>query len=539
MTLENFNVKVNQQKELEIIEDNLIEVLKFYVLITGIKELSFFRYEYEYNNFKYDFTVDETAKCSLKDDTVEHFNKKYSVILEESDGTIYGLLAFDNDPLSSEIINKVFEKIKHILFKRARVIKEFSNQEKTLDIYIITDQHSTSFASKLENSLNVLLNANVKTKTTIVSINEQLKDNITKSIIIYTVDDIELLSSETNILKSLNEFIFVIGPSDYNLSLYCGHLNVFKYISKDEFLPEVLKSFIVETQNKVQNKYLNKNKIISISGISGGIGTTTVAMNVANILAKRNRNKNVLFIDISTTKAISNLFLEQNPLPKKTIIDLLNTNEYLIEKNLENGLVKIRENFYAITGIQKQIDGDLLEQDIFIEKFLDYISKASEDFNFIIIDTGEANATALNTTIYDISNNLWLLTEMSLPHISKLKTFFMLMKRAGLKDKLSFLVNRYDSVNAISVSDVASILNTANEDHLNFDFKIPNDYQTLGHCWNYCELVSDSDPKSNFVRRLESILAKLHLIHDEEIEIIEKKKSFFSFLSFFNTRDKE
>jgi len=533
MTLENFNVKVNQQKELEIIEDNLVEVLKFYVLITGIKELSFFKYDYEYNNFKYDFSVDETAKFYLKDDTLEHFNKKYSLILEETDGTIYGILAFDKDPQSSEVINRVFEKIKHILFKRARVIKEFSNQEKTLDIYIVTDNESNSFASKLENSLNALLNANVKIKTTIVSINNQLKENITKSIIIYTVNNDELLLNEANILKTLNEFLFVIGPSDYNLSLYCGHLNVFKYLSKEEFAPELLKSFILETQNKIQNKYLNKNKIISIAGISGGIGTTTVAMNIANILAKKNSNKNVLFIDISTTKAISNLFLEQNPLPKKTIIDLVNSNEYSIEKNLENGLVKIRENFYAITGIQKQIDGDLLEQDVFIEKLLDYISKASEDFNFIIVDTGEANAAALNTTIYDISNNLWLLTEMSLPHISKLKTFFMLMKRAGLKDKLTFIVNRYDSVNAISVADVASILNTANEDHLNFDFKIPNDYQTLGHCWNYCELVSNSDPKSNFVKRLESILSKQHLIHnDEELEDVEQKKSFFSFLSF-------
>lgn len=170
-----------------------------------------------------------------------------------------------------------------------------------------------------------------------------------------------------------------------------------------------------------------------------------------------------------------------------------------------------------------------MEQDIFIEKLLGYISKISEEFNFVIIDTGEANARALNTTIYDISNELWILTEMSLPHISKLKTFFSLMKRAGLKDKLTFLVNRYDSVNAISVSDVESILNTTNEEHLNFEFKIPNDYNILGHCWNYCELASQTFPKSIFIERLNKILLSKHLIQENKDIKDNKKKTLLSF----------
>lgn len=249
---------------------------------------------------------------------------------------------------------------------------------------------------------------------------------------------------------------------------------------------------------------------------------------MANILAKKNPEKNILYIDLSSTKAISNLFLEQNPLPKKSIIDLVNSAEFDIEQNLENGLVKIRENFYAINGIQKHIDGDFLEQEVFIEKFLEYISHVSEMFNFIIIDTGEATASILNSTIYDISNELWIVTEMSLPHISKLKTFFSLMRRAGLKEKLTFLVNRYNSANAISVSDVTSILNTANDDNLKFDLKIPNDYATLGHCWNYCELATNTHPKSIFVKKLEEILKDRDLFK-EELSDEKKTKSWLSF----------
>jgi len=288
-----------------------------------------------------------------------------------------------------------------------------------------------------------------------------------------------------------------------------------------------LKNIILKTKNKIQNKYLNNNKIIAISGIAGGVGTTTVAMNTANLLAQNTPNKNILYIDLSDTKAISNLFLGQNPLPKKTIIDLITSNAFDIDANLDNGLVKVRENFYAVNGIQKHIDSDFLEQDIFIEKFLEYISKVNEIFNYIIIDTGEADATSLKTTVNDIANEIWVLTEMSLPHISKLKTFFSLMKRAGLKNKISFILNRYDAANAISHTDVTSILNTTEGEHINFNLKIPNDYMVLGRCWNYCELASNTDKNSAFVQTLEKILEDKKLIFEDRREE-KQRKSIFS-----------
>ncbi len=526
MTLDKYQIKINEQRELEIRNESLIEVLKFYVLFSEATELSFYEYDYELNNFNYSFSVDKDNKFVKEGDANDTYKDDISVILEEND-TIYAKIVFDKFPGTSDIVQDLFDKTLELLNKKFLLQKELLSQESKLDIFIISDEKSHSFASQISQSMHVLLNANIFIEDSVNSIVNLLKEKTKKSILVYTVEDEKLLELDKKILESLNEFLVVIGPSDYNLSLFCGHLNVYNYLSKSDFLPEQLKKIIEELTHKVQNKYINKNKIVAISGIAGGVGTTTISMNMANILAKKNADKNILYVDLSATKSISNLFLEQNPLPKKTIIDLVNSAEYDIDLNLENGLVKIRENFYAINGIQKHIDGDFLEQEVFIEKFLEYISRVSEDFNFIIIDTGEANATVLNSTIYDISNELWILTEMSLPHISKLKTFFSLMRRAGLKDKLTFLINRYDSQNAISVSDVTSILNTANEDNLKFDLKIPNDYATLGHCWNYCELATNTHPKSIFVKKLEHILQDRGFFK-EEIVNEKKSRSLFS-----------
>jgi len=525
MQLDTYYTKINEQRELELMQDSLVDVLKYYILFADVVELSFFKYDYELNNYNYEFSVKDNEKFIKKH---SYDSKKYSIILEK-DKAIFGMLTFDEKPKDSHIEEELFKKIIIVLEKIFLLEKNLISQESTLDIFIITDENSKSFAKKLENNLSVLLNAKIEIKSTVDSITDILKTKIKKSILIYTIDDQKILKKDEKTLQSLNEFLLVIGPSDFDLPLYCGNLKVNKYLSKDQFLPEQIKTIILELHNTLQNKYLNANKIIAVSGIAGGIGTTTVSMNIANILAKKNYDKNILYIDLSLTKAISNLFLEKNPLPKKTIIDLVNSSTFDIEKNLETGLVKIRENFYAINGIQKHIDSDYLEQDIFIEKFLEYISKISDKFNYIIIDTGETTASKLNSTIYDIANNLWILTEMSLPHISKLKTFFSLIKRAGLKEKLTFLVNRYDSKYAISVSDVTSILNTENDEHLNFEFKIPNDYQTLGYCWNYCELVSDSFPNCTFVQKLEQILLSTNCISSEHTTN-SKKASWFSFL---------
>jgi pilus assembly protein CpaE len=536
MTLNEYKTKVDEQKELDIRNENLIEILKFYVLFAKLQYLSFYEFDYELNDFIYSYTVDTNVKYTDEKiaQTSYKENVEYTVILEDN-GTIYGMISFDKKPIESKVVDELLGKIKNVLHKRFLIQKEILSQEALLEIFIISDEKSKFFADGLKTNLGVLLNATIVIESSINSIIKILREKIKKSIIIYTIEDEDLLTLDEKYLKNLNEFIVVIGPNNYDISLLCGQMDVYKYLSKDTFLPEQIKLIIAQTKNEIQNKYQNHNKMIAIAGISGGVGTTTIAMNSADAIAKNNPNKNILYIDLSKTKAISNLFLNGNPLPKHTVLDLLNIDDYSdMTKALENGLVKVRENFYAINGIQKHIDIDILEQSVFIEKFLDYLNHVNQEFNFVIIDLGQADASILNTTIYDIVNELWILTEMTLPHISKLKTFFSLMKRAGLKDKLTFLVNRYDSINAISVADVTSILNTSNDDHLSFDFKIPNDYVTLGYCWNFCELATSNHQNSIFVHKLMEFLAKKQLI--EMTKVVETKKSFLSFLSIFGLK---
>lgn len=524
MQLDEYQEKLKLSYENAFINENIHELIELFSDIANLNNLSYYKYEYEYNDFFHKFDI--VSNVGKKE---EKTKKSYRIILKDKK-TIYGYLLINQKLKFNPILKKLLNKIIKNLQKEKDIHKKLFGNELPFSIYLFHDEDLGLFAENLKLGLEGLFNVDVIKDNSIEKYFDELKSKESKHIIIFLINDQKMILDLEEKIKVLNELIIVIGPNDHLVSMYCGKIGIEDYVSINEFKAENLKTIILNKKNTLFNKNKFGNKIIAIGGISGGIGSTTIAMNMADLISTNLPNKNILYIDLSTTKAISNLFLGNNPLPDKSIIDLINSNEFNLENNLENGLIKKRENFYCITGIQKHIDKEFLEKDIFIEKLLDYISTSSNYFNFIIIDTGTANASNLKSTIYDIVNEFWLITEMTLPHISKLKTFYSLMKRAGLKDKISFIVNRYDSQNAISVTDVTSILNMNNEDKIQFEsFKIPNDYNVLGKCWNYCELASKNHPNSLFIKKLDSILQEKKFYKKEPQKEI--KKSIFS--SFF------
>jgi Flp pilus assembly CpaE family ATPase len=523
MELEDYTKNIKLNKINTSVNEQISEMLELFTDISNLECSSYYRYNYEYNDFFYNYTI---TKDGEKIDEPKYTSKSYKLFLKKNK-IVYGYIKINKRLISNKLLTKILSKLKNHLEQVRELEKKLLGSDLSFNIFLFHDNDLEVFGENLKSGLEGLFNVDVTMDNDMEKHLPALNNKDKKHIIIYLVSDEKSINKYENIIKSLNELIVIIGPNNHHLSMYCGKLGIQNYIPITEFKAEDLKQIIVDTRNNLFNKNKYGNKIIALSGVSGGIGTTTISMNMSDLLSQNLPDKNILYIDLSTTKAISNLFLEQNPLPGKTIIDLVNSSEFHLENNLENGLTKKRENFYCVTGIQKHIDKELLEQDIFIEKLLEYISSASDYFNFIVIDVGISDASNLKSTIYDIVNELWLVTEMNLPHISKVKTFYSLMKRAGLKDKISFIVNRYDSQNAISVNDVSSILNMNSDNEIKFDeYKIPNDYQTLGKCWNLCELASTKNQDSIFVKKLNTILIKKDFYKGEN----SKSPSWFSSL---------
>ena len=512
------------RKEMRIFKHNIHEYLELFLEITLLNQVDFYKYNYEYDVYDFGSSISLDDPTEIKDKINEEDG--YHIILK-TNKIILGKLVFATKLESSRMLKTILKYINNKLLLEHNIIKKITSDDPNLNIFIVSNNGSDSFAKNLEHDVNFLFNANIVYTNKLKTIINQVEKKSSKNIILYNVGDFEIIKKDEELLKSLNDYIIVFGPNEHQMSLFCGNLKIQHYVAIDEYTKDQLRELILATKNTILNKFKTKNDIVTVSGISGGIGSTTISMNMANILAKELPSQNVLFIDLSHTKAVSNLFLEQNPLPDKTIIDLVNSDEFDLETNLDNGLVKVRDNFYAINGIQKHLDKEYLEKEIFVEKFLEYLAKANEYFNTIIIDAGVFESSNLKTTVYDISNEIALITEMNLPHISKLKTLYALMKRAGLKDKISFILNRHNAKSSLSLHDVISILNMTEDDKMFFNYKISNDYITLGKCWEQCELASETDEKSPFVKELKYFLTDKGILKGTKRQ--EEKKSLFSF----------
>ena len=250
-------------------------------------------------------------------------------------------------------------------------------------------------------------------------------------------------------------------------------------------------------------------------------------MNLAKTLAQEHPEKNVLYLDFAYTKAISNLFFK-HPQPKKTITDILNVQNLDLHELFENGLEKLNDNFYFVPGIQKHTDREELEKPENIQMFLNFIMYIKEKFNFIIIDIGVFEDVDLEIDIQEIADNIFVITEFSIPSMSILKTYIDIIDKSGWYSKTHIIANRSDSFGSVTHEEAKKILSKGLKHNFNIAFALPNDAIHLRECWNEAQLVCAEYPDAPFMRELKKLTENFFLHDGALYENTYKEDSFWS-----------
>jgi hypothetical protein len=304
MQLDEYQEKLKLSYENSFIGENIYELLELFSDAANLKDLSYYKYDYEYNDFFHKFDISSSNIGIPKQK-----KNSYKLILKDKK-TIFGYLLINQKIKSNSILKKLLSKVIKNLKKEKEIQKKIYGNELPFNIYLFHDEDLNLFAENLKVGLEGLFNVDITKDSSIEKYFEILKSKETKHIIIFLINDDKMIKNYEDKIKSLNELIVVIGPNNHLISMYCGKLGIENYIPIHEFKAENLKHVILSKKNTLLNKNKFGNKIIAIGGISGGIGSTTIAMNMSDLISKNVPNKNLLYIDLSTTKAISNLFLE-------------------------------------------------------------------------------------------------------------------------------------------------------------------------------------------------------------------------------------
>ncbi|MCK5426650.1 MAG: AAA family ATPase [Thermodesulfovibrionia bacterium] len=308
-------------------------------------------------------------------------------------------------------------------------------------------------------------------------------------------------------------------------SLRAGAKEFFIQPIKRDEVKEALINFLHRKKHgNVNTEKHKQGKIINVIGTKGGVGTTTVAVNLAACLKELNGVQSVALIDMNNILGEIPLFLDINPAfnwgeVAKNISRLDST--YLMSI-----LSKHQSGIYVLPS-PTELDGNAATPEITDS----LLSLMQTEFDFIVIDSGQS-LDDISFKILELSDTVLLVSILSLPCLINAKRFLDTFWKIGYpqEEQVKIIINRYQKDSVISLKEAEESINKK------FFWHIPNDYSTTVSSINQgktLSMVAKKAEVSKNLRDLASIFLTSPLFEKEEKK---KEKNGFFGLKFIKSR---
>jgi len=235
--------------------------------------------------------------------------------------------------------------------------------------------------------------------------------------------------------------------------------------------------------------------IIPVISLKGGVGKTTVSINLADLLSKEYK---VLLIDTDPQNSVASLLCKKS---KKGLSEVLKG-----EIDIEDVIVKVfkDKNFFIIPAGEFAITHPIEYEKLFteenIKKVVDKLKKYN--FDFVIFDTAPRISKPLNTLL--VFANFVLIVLMPLPaSIASFEKFLKYLDSINFHN-YSVIVNKMEA-NEIS-EDFYTIIQAMTND--NILITLPKDLKVVEAEGN-CTPVSSYASNSAFVSFLKEGVEKI------------------------------
>jgi pilus assembly protein CpaE len=218
---------------------------------------------------------------------------------------------------------------------------------------------------------------------------------------------------------------------------------------------------------KVATAPARKGKIINVLGSKGGVGTTTVAVNLATGLAGTQGVRSVALLDMNLLYGEIPLFLGIDP--TFDWMELAKNISRLDATYLMSTLHKHPCGVHVLPSPSKLIDESKITPQI-IEQLLRLMHSM---FDYVVIDGGQS-FDEVSKMIMRMSDKVMLVTLLSLPcliNVKRLRSAFLDLGYPS-EEKVEIIVNRFHKNSIVSLEEAEKNLEKK------FIWTIPNDYQT-------------------------------------------------------------
>jgi len=225
-------------------------------------------------------------------------------------------------------------------------------------------------------------------------------------------------------------------------------------------------------------------QVIAIAGATGGVGTTSLAVNLGCVLAQDPQNS-VALVDLDLCLGDADVFLDT--IPDYTLVDVAQNVTRLDFALLKRSLTKHSSGLYLLPRPVQLEDIGLISPD----DLQRVIGLLKATFTHLVLDLSKGY-TATDLIALEMATNILLLTQLDLPCLRNVVRLMMSFgNMEGLADKVKILVNRVGLENGqITLKKAEETIGKE------IFWQFPNDYRTMIEARNNGVPLIENAPKA-------------------------------------------
>jgi pilus assembly protein CpaE len=251
------------------------------------------------------------------------------------------------------------------------------------------------------------------------------------------------------------------------------------------------------TKSSQTGRKSKTGSIIAVAGTSGGVGTTSVAVNLACALAA-DPERSVVLVDLDVSLGDADVFLDT--IPEYTLLDVTQNITRLDLSLLRKSLTKHETGVYLLPRPVQLQDMESITHD----NFKRVISLLKASFSHLVIDLSKSYSK-LDMTALQSADQILLLTQLDLPCLRNVVRLMMSFENYdGIVDKVKIVVNR-------SGMDKTQIGLKKAEETIGREiyWQIPNNFRVVSECRNNGAPLVTIAPKENITQNIAELADKL------------------------------
>jgi pilus assembly protein CpaE len=254
-------------------------------------------------------------------------------------------------------------------------------------------------------------------------------------------------------------------------------------------------------------------QVIALAGAIGGVGTTSIAVNLGCALAQNPKNS-VALVDLDLCLGDADVFLDS--IPDYTLVDVAQNVTRLDFTLLKRSLTKHASGLYLLPRPVRLEDVHLITPD----DLQRVIGLMKATFTHLVLDLSKGY-TAIDMVALEMSHHILFVAQLDLPCLRNVVRLMMSFNEMeGFGEKVKIVINRVGL-------DSGHITQKKAEETIGKEifWQLPNDYRAMIEARNNGVPLREQAPKASITSSIAQLADALSGEKKEETETVGKKSS--------------